>query len=120
MSKEIIIIYNAQSWLRNAISDGIHKIVSPDTYPCQLCSITHWYFKEKQKRAQFLKNIPYQTHTYHKDEIDDLDAAPELPAIWIRTQNNSHDTKYKRIIEWNQRDSITTVDNLIETIQNAL
>ena len=38
---ELIFIYNAKSGIGNAFIDWAHKIISPKTYDCNLCSITY-------------------------------------------------------------------------------
>ena len=38
---EIVFIYNAKSGTVNSLIDWAHKIVSPDTYECSLCSMTY-------------------------------------------------------------------------------
>ena len=38
---ELIFIYNAQKGRLNSLIDYIHKTVSPGTYSCNLCAITH-------------------------------------------------------------------------------
>ena len=43
---EIQFIYNAKSGLANSIFDLAHKLISPDTYECNLCKITHGAFTE--------------------------------------------------------------------------
>ena len=42
--KELIFIYNAKSGLVNELLDFAHKIISPETYNCNLCAITYGTF----------------------------------------------------------------------------
>ena len=39
--KELIFIYNAKSGFINELVDIPHKIISPETYDCNLCAITY-------------------------------------------------------------------------------
>ena len=51
---ELIFIYNAESGLFNAVSDYLHKVISPDTYACSLCQITYGNLGMKKKWKDFL------------------------------------------------------------------
>jgi hypothetical protein len=38
---KLLIVYNEDSGLFNALSSSLHKALSPETYECQLCRITY-------------------------------------------------------------------------------
>jgi hypothetical protein len=57
MSQKLLFIYNADSGLRNSILDGAHKILSPATYNCNLCKLTHGALSEKKIWTQFRKEL---------------------------------------------------------------
>ena len=40
LERELILVYNADSDLFSLIKDALHKILSPSTYQCNLCSLT--------------------------------------------------------------------------------
>lgn len=64
--------------------DMLHKIVSPKTYPCHLCDITHGVFKIRPEWDAFLKSQGDELVFLHRDEWQ-KDAAfvdEELPAIF--------------------------------------
>ncbi len=42
-------IYNAKNGVVNSLFDLAHKLISPDTYECNLCKITHGTFTENKK-----------------------------------------------------------------------
>lgn len=67
---EIIMIYNAQSGLKNTIVDGLHKIFSPSTYPCDLCALTYGHFSEKSNWKKFRMRSNIQMSFYHIDEFE--------------------------------------------------
>ena len=46
--EKLIFIYNANSGKHNALLDTMHKIVSPNTYNCNLCDITFGLFTENK------------------------------------------------------------------------
>ena len=55
----LIFVYNADSGLFNTLTDIAHKVLSPDTYACNLCSITHGYLKERRKWRNFIRTLDH-------------------------------------------------------------
>lgn len=52
---KLIFVYNANSGLHNAILDSAHKILSPDTYACNLCDITFGTLTEDKVWRKYRK-----------------------------------------------------------------
>ena len=101
MIEEIIFIYNAKSGFFNAFLDWSHKIISPKTYDCNLCSITYNNFGKEKKWKEFLKNINIQSHFYYIDHLKELDfviEANELPCVFIKKNKEYKINKLKRDI----------------------
>ena len=74
MSKKILFIYNANSDTGSKMLDFAHKIVSPTTYNCNLCSLTHGNFTEKKQWKTFRERLlaeGYQLDFFHKDEFQE-------------------------------------------------
>jgi len=67
--QKLIFIYNADSGFRNAIIDGAHKILSPNTYECSLCELTFGAFTENKVWAKFRKESEIPMEFLHKDEF---------------------------------------------------
>jgi len=81
----IIFVYNADSGLFNTVSDIAHKIFSPDTYECALCSISHGYFNVRAEWKDFIETLPIPCEFLHRDEaIMKYQIADQLPAVFIR------------------------------------
>ena len=82
---KLIFVYNADSGLFNTVTDIAHKILSPKTYSCNLCALTHGHFKIKEDWVNFLEEIGSELEFLHRDEFvekyDYSNAA--LPAIFI-------------------------------------
>ncbi|MCO4781360.1 MAG: GTPase [Candidatus Cloacimonetes bacterium] len=77
-------IYNADSGLLNTTLDIAHKILSPSTYKCDLCQLTHGILSEQESLTEFKKEFPDKILFYHKD--DRLPKGSEngpFPSIWI-------------------------------------
>ena len=72
MSKKILFIYNANSDTGSKMLDFAHKIVSPDTYDCALCSLTFGNFTENKQWKTFRESLlakGYELEFCHKDEF---------------------------------------------------
>lgn len=78
--KNLIFVYNADSGKFNALTDSLHKLISPDTYDCRLCELTHGFFAEKSEWKTFLKEKNFQAHFLHRDEfVEKYSKYSELP-----------------------------------------
>lgn len=77
--------YNAKGGFFNGLTDSIHKILSPSTYSCDLCAITHHSAGMKFTHKRFLDKLPYQVRFIHKDEIKEFPFLKntDLPCIFI-------------------------------------
>lgn len=66
---KLIFVYNAISGAVQALLDTAHKILSPETYPCELCDLTHGVFKEREEWESFRQNLDVPTLFLYKDEF---------------------------------------------------
>ena len=46
MVSKLLFVYNVNSGKLNILFGIVHKIISPSTYTCELCSLTHGVFSE--------------------------------------------------------------------------
>lgn len=76
---KIIFVYNANGGKLNGLMDSAHKLVSPSTYSCELCAITHGFFGAKEEWKTFLNDLEIPVEFYHKDEWVNTDLV--LPII---------------------------------------
>ena len=56
--------------MRNAMMDSVHKVISPSTYDCNLCSITFGLFSENVDWKEFRTNATADMEFLHKDEFE--------------------------------------------------
>jgi len=66
---KLVFVYNANSGKLNGYLDIAHKIISPKTYPCSLCDITHGVFKEHEKWKNFRQRVKTPMEFLHLDEF---------------------------------------------------
>lgn len=84
-SRTLILIYNAQGGILSALKDGLHKLLSPQTYPCSLCALTYGVATMRGKWRQFLTGLGFPCLFLYRDEFRrDLDMRDiALPAILL-------------------------------------
>ena len=66
---QLLFIYNARSGKLNAFFDSVHKIMSPSTYSCRLCTLTHDAFQERSLWKDFRENSGIEMLFFHRDEF---------------------------------------------------
>ena len=116
MSK-LIFVYNADSGLFNLLTDTAHKLLSPETYSCNLCAITYGSFGMKKNWKEFLKSIDIPVEFLHRNELKKKYGISNinLPAILIKEENEPK--------LWINSESINlckSIDDLIQLITNKL
>lgn len=79
---KLIFVYNANSGFTSRLFDLGHKLVSPSTYPCSLCTLTHGLTGEKQAWKYFQREMNIGMAFLHKDEFEQqfypLDSYPAI------------------------------------------
>jgi hypothetical protein len=65
----LIFVYNADSGLFNTMADIAHKMLSPSTYSCHLCAITHGLLSEKKEWRAFIEQLGVAVEFLHRDEF---------------------------------------------------
>ena len=87
----LLFVYNARSGTLNALLEGIHKIVSPSTYSCKLCTLTHGAFQERELWKAFRQSTALNMEFYHRDEflqnyMAERNDQWEFPVILTKTE----------------------------------
>lgn len=114
---KLVFVYNADSGLFNTVSDIAHKALSPETYSCNLCALTHGYFKIKQEWVDFLEQLDIELEFLHRDEFLARHHAikAEFPAIFI--EENEQLSLWLDQASLNQ---LATLDDLKKVISERL
>jgi len=68
--RSLIFVYNANSGALNTALDIAHKLISPSTYQCNLCSLTHGVFSEHEDWKHFREESDDELIFLHKDEFE--------------------------------------------------
>jgi hypothetical protein len=80
----ILFVYNANSGLFNALADVAHKVLSPQTYPCNLCAITNSALGMRKEWKTFLEGLGIDKEFLHRDQLarEYRMENVELPAVF--------------------------------------
>ena len=114
---KLVFVYNADSGLFNTLTDIAHKLMSPGTYECNLCNLTHGYFMAREEWTTFLHDLDADIEFLHRDEYMDRypDAKVDFPAIFV----NSYD-ELKLWIDKSVINEMSSADALMEMIRAAV
>ncbi len=114
---KLIFVYNADSGLFNTVTDIAHKVLSPKTYSCNLCALTHGHFKIKQDWVDFLEQIDTEMEFLHRDEFLEKhhQSNLELPAIFAEENG-----ELSLWLDQSNINKLTDLKDLKEAIKNRL
>lgn len=109
---KLIFIYNADSGLVNTVKDIGHKLFSPQTYDCLLCSLTHGTFRENPEWKTFREHAESEMVFLHRDEFEQqYKVKMEYPVIL--QEANSLEVAIPR----ERFASFTSLNNLMDAIK---
>lgn len=79
----LIFVYKADSGMFHTLGDMLHKLVSPHTYECRLCALTHGVFRMHPQWRNFIDELDQEVEFLHRDEFDRRYPGNgiELPAV---------------------------------------
>lgn len=82
----LVFVYNADSGALNTLLDIGHKIVSPQTYSCKLCAITHSTFSMRGEWRRFVDELGLPVEFLHRDELVERYGMRDvaLPAVFLK------------------------------------
>ena len=113
---ELIFIYNAKSGVVNELIDFAHKIVSPETYDCNLCAISYGAFSMKKKWSSYIETLPFKSTFTYKDKFSkNRYSNLKFPSIFIRSNE-----KLDEIISATEINEIKNLDQLIGLLNQKL
>jgi hypothetical protein len=111
--ERLIFIYNADGGIAQGVMDSVHKTLSPSTYACSLCAVTHGVFRMDPKWRAWLKALPIPTEFEHKDDTPHRDVP--LPAILAERSG-----QVATLIGARELADVATVDALIALLEARL
>lgn len=113
----LILVYNADDGLFNAMADTLHKVLSPQTYACRLCAFTHGTFGMLRPWKVFLEALGLPLVFYHRREFAQVHPRADvaLPAILVDRAG-----VLEVLVSAAEIDACRDLDSLIEKVRAAL
>lgn len=113
----LIFVYNADSGFVSTLLDIGHKIVSPQTYSCNLCAITHSTFSMRDEWKSFVAGLGVPVEFLHRDELAERHGLRDvqLPAIFLKAEDG-----LKPWISREEIDRCRSLDELKRLVEHKL
>ncbi len=108
---KILFVYNADSGRVNTWLDIGHKLLSPQTYSCNLCSITHGVFAEREEWKSYRESSELELEFLHRDEFEAKypDAVQNSYPVILKGEDNGLEV----IASTEQINAIASIEELI-------
>lgn len=114
--QQLIFVYNAHSDLFSTVTDFAHKLLSPATYSCNLCTLTYGNFIVKQEWKSFIKSLSIKAVFLYKDEFEkEYKIQSPLPAVFI-----GMDGIVKVLISKQEIESCKSLEELKELVNQKI
>ncbi|BDW81681.1 hypothetical protein MACH24_11190 [Erythrobacter sp. Dej080120_24] len=114
----LLIVYNADGGVLNALRDALWKITSPATYPCSLCAITYGAVSMHPEWKRFLAELPFEVAFHHRDDFAAAypDHGIALPTIAIALGGD----EVRVLVSKDDLDQTQDTLQLMERVEDAL
>jgi hypothetical protein len=112
--KELVFVYNARSDIFSKVTDFAHKIISPESYPCILCSLTHGALEMRREWAEFIQSLPLKVSFLYKDQVESH-SWEDVPQVWIQSGRNR-----ELLISAGELNAIPTLEALMDLVNQRL
>ena len=111
--KSLLFVYNADTGLFSVVTDYAHKILSPKTYPCNLCALTYGNMGMNKKWQEFIAALKMPIEFLHRDEFVKLHTVSDaqLPAAFVKKGES-----IAMLITSGEINECTSVDALIALV----
>ncbi|MCM5661484.1 GTPase [Galbibacter mesophilus] len=116
---KLIFVYNAKGGLWNEAVGAAHKILSPNTYACNLCKLTHGNFKEKEAWKSFRESSEVTMKFFHIEDFQKRYpefSNTELPAVFSESKAG----KVEAFLSSETINAIGSIEELMEVIRVKL
>lgn len=118
--QNLIFIYNANSGALNSLLGTAHKIISPDTYDCNLCALTFGNFNENTTWSTFRESSVVDMLFLHKDEFLKQYRSKWLPKYDFPTVLMKIDNQLEIFMDSKELAVVETTQQLVGAIKGKL
>ncbi|MEM8560063.1 MAG: hypothetical protein AAGG50_19775 [Bacteroidota bacterium] len=117
----LLLAYNADGGLANAAFHTAHRLLSPSTYACPLCALTHGPLAMRRRWRATLDGLGVPVVFLHRDEIAEVHpslAGLSLPAIL--TDRGPDDLHPTVLLRADAIEACADLNALIAALETAL
>lgn len=114
----MLMVYNAEDGLFNALNDWAHKIFSPETYECVLCRYTFGLTGMLMPWKTFLERQPVPTRFFHRPDF--WRAYPQLSKMKLPLILVEHQTRIEVLVTADEIKATGGLMGLINLVQARL
>lgn len=113
---ELLFVYNTNTDPISKVGDYIHKVFSPATYKCELCSLTHHNLGERRKWKTFRHRTKVNM-TFHYIRQFELEFQEqyEYPVVLIREGEENTVFLFKEDLV-----HLESIDDLIDILESQI
>ena len=113
---KIIFVYNADSGFVSSLLDIGHKVISPDTYSCNLCNMTFGVLSEREEWKEYRESSKHEMEFLHKDEFENKYKEKRVYPIILKINNSN---KLDQLISKEELDRMNSVSELIHKLNET-
>lgn len=113
----LIFVYNADEGLVAGMMDSVHKLVSPSTYQCSLCAITHGVFRMNPKWRAWLDRAAHDIVFHHKPDFRAAYPGLDVPLPAVLLDDGAGP---EPLVHAEELGAVQSVDMLIAVIEGRL
>lgn len=113
---KLLFIYNADTGFFSKLTDFAHKAISPATYDCNLCALTHGTFTMKQEWADYIKSLPMEAEFIYRDAWKSGAEHMVYPLVALQTAEN----EVKVLLNAKQLNALKSLQELKQALDAAL
>ena len=110
---KLIFVYNANSGMLSLIRDIGHKLMSPQTYDCFLCSLTHGTFREDPRWKSFRESSNIEMEFLHRDQFEKKYGMKQAYPVVMKLADQT-----EVVLSRDQLSHLSSVDDLIVTVKS--
>jgi len=115
----LVFVWNADAGMLNAIRDSLHKWISPETYSCKLCALTHGFSSARQDWKDFLRDFERPAYFCYRDTVQDTGILlnfPETYPLVLELRKG----QWLPLLTAEDFKEISSLEELIETLRNKI
>jgi len=115
----LVFVWNANAGMLNAVRDSLHKWISPETYSCRLCELTHGFSSAKKAWKNFLEDFERPAFFYYRDTLQDSGIRLSFTSTYPLVLE-LHMGQWRALLTAADFEEITTLEELIDTLKTKI